>query len=102
MSRHHFTRSICSVAKLPCLIKFEVERKRSEFGLYQQLGILKMTYRDCRGENDKIAIIVLGPELLFVTGLMKFVTAIARLVCRDRKKNWHKGCKFRRWLGKVQ
>ena len=26
---------------------------------------------------------ILGPKLIFVTGLVKFVTAVARLVCPD-------------------
>ena len=27
--------------------------------------------------------LILGPELIFVTGFVKFVTAVARLVCPD-------------------
>ena len=30
-----------------------------------------------------MSVCLLGPELIFVTGLVKFVTAVARLVCLD-------------------
>ena len=40
--------------------------------------------RDGRGREARAAaIVLLGPKLFFVTGLVTFVTAVARLVCPD-------------------
>ena len=37
----------------------------------------------CGQKVFEVAGSVLGPKLIFVTGLVKFVTAVARLVCPD-------------------
>ena len=42
---------------------------------------VRMMGRSCNSEN--LFHDVLGPELICVTGLVKLVTAVARLVCPD-------------------
>ena len=43
----------------------------------------QLAYKGWHDESAQGARDVLGPKLIFVTGLVMFVTAVARLVCPD-------------------